>query len=335
MKLKFLSVLLALTAMMVMPSCNEKEIDDKEEVVVIFPKDQNPRFANEYELLTQALIANNYFVYGAILDMGSAEKQAESIKKMLNTDAKTLVFLSIDPNSLVISAALEKVHAAGRKVICYDRLQQNTEAVDVVISTDSKDIGKLQGKIIADLPQSSTIELIAGPSIDPNSRMLYDGAVEVLKEKIDLGIFTIPSGRKEFNDIKLSEWTADAGYTYMKEILASYYPNGTYPDGVLAPNDLVAQGVVKALSEITPAIEKYPYLTGQDNTTESRILIKSGRQTVTFDKDPAKLVLYSVQAVNAFGMGIDPTPNVVLNNGVKNVPYIKVDPILINKNNIY
>ena len=68
----------------------------------------------------------------------------------------------------------------------------------------------------------------------------------------------------------------------MEDRLKSY-AEGECPDMVLAATDNAAQGAVAALEGA--GITNMPIITGQDNSPASQALIKSGKQTMTIDKN--------------------------------------------------
>ena len=68
----------------------------------------------------------------------------------------------------------------------------------------------------------------------------------------------------------------------MKDRLSNY-AEGDCPDMVLAATDNAAQGAIEALEEA--GITNMPIITGQDNSAISQAYIKSGKQTMTIDKN--------------------------------------------------
>ena len=69
------------------------------------------------------------------------------------------------------------------------------------------------------------------------------------------------------------------------------------PDIVLAAADNAAQGAVAALEEA--GITNMPIITGQDNSPASQALIKSGKQTMTIDKNLKDMANNTAQIVNS------------------------------------
>ena len=82
--------------------------------------------------------------------------------------------------------------------------------------------------------------------------------------------------------MKGDSWDVADQKKTMEDRLKSY-ATGECPDMVLAATDNAAQGVVAALEEA--GITNMPIITGQDNSPASQALIKSGKQTMTIDKN--------------------------------------------------
>src|SRR4051812_32393681 len=76
-----------------------------------------------------------------------ADQQAQ-ISSMTTKGAKVIVIGATDAAQL--STQVEAARAAGAKVIAYDRLITNTEAVDYYIAFDNFKVGQLQGQALLD-----------------------------------------------------------------------------------------------------------------------------------------------------------------------------------------
>ena len=81
----------------------------------------------------------------------------------------------------------------------------------------------------------------------------------------------------------------------MEDRLKSY-AEGERPDMVLAAADNAAQGAIAALEGA--GITNMPIITGQDNSPASQALIKSGKQTMTIDKNLKDMANNTAMIVN-------------------------------------
>lgn len=91
------------------------------------------------------------------------------------------------------AAAVEAAKKAGVKVISYDRLITNTDAVDYYVTFDSVAVGKAQAQYLVDHAAGSSqpLYLYAGAASDNNAFLFFQGAWEVLQPKVADGTFKI------------------------------------------------------------------------------------------------------------------------------------------------
>ncbi len=113
----------------------------------------------------------------------------------------------------------------------------------------------------------------------------------------------------------------------MKARLSSYAA-GERPDLVLAAADNAAQGAVAALEEAS--IINMPVITGQDNSPASQALIKSGKQTMTIDKNLKDMANNTAMAINSL---INNTP-ITGSQTVAGIPVIYSKITVITKDNL-
>jgi putative multiple sugar transport system substrate-binding protein len=77
----------------------------------------------------------------------------------------------------------------------------------------------------------------------------------------------------------------------------TYYGAGERPDMVLAAADNASQGAIAALEEA--GITNMPVITGQDNSVKSQEYIKSGKQTMTIDKNLKEMAYNTAMIINS------------------------------------
>jgi putative multiple sugar transport system substrate-binding protein len=161
--------------------------------------------------------------------------------------------------------------------------------------------------------------------------VFFDGAMDVLKPKIDDGTLKIVSGQKSFNQVVTQGWKAENAQKRMDTLLAANYTK-TDLDGVLSPNDTLARAI---LASVKSAGKPNPIVTGQDSEVESVKLIMSGVQYSTINKDTRNLVKQAITMVNSLQGGGKPEVNdeKSYNNGVKVVPAFLLPPVIVTKEN--
>ena len=266
---------------------------------------------------------------------GGVSEQQNQISAMVTKGAKVIVVGAIDGSQL--GTQLKAAKDAGATVIAYDRLVKNTAAVDYYVAYDNFKVGELQGQALLDgmakkKPNGPyNIELFAGSPDDANAQVFFDGAMKVLKPKIDDGTLKVVSGQKDFNQVVTQGWKAENAQKRMDTLLAANYTSAAL-DGVLSPNDTLARAII---TSVKAAGKPVPIVTGQDSEVESVKSIMAGEQYSTINKDTRNLVKETIAMVTALQKGQKPTVNDTksYNNGVKVVPANLLPPVIVTKEN--
>ncbi|MFM6848662.1 MAG: substrate-binding domain-containing protein, partial [Terrabacter sp.] len=266
---------------------------------------------------------------------GGVSEQQNQISAMVTKGAKVIVVGAIDGSQL--GTQLKAAKDAGAVVIAYDRLVKNTNAVDYYVAYDNFKVGELQGQALLDgmakkKPNGPyNIELFAGSPDDANAQVFFDGAMKVLKPKIDDGTLKVVSGQKDFNQVVTQGWKAENAQKRMDTLLSANYTSAAL-DGVLSPNDTLARAI---LTSVKAAGKPNPIVTGQDSEVESVKSIMAGVQYSTINKDTRNLVKDTIEMVTALQKGQTPKVNDTksYNNGVKVVPANLLPPVIVTKEN--
>ena len=266
---------------------------------------------------------------------GGVSEQQNQISAMVTKGAKVIVVGAIDGSQL--GSQLKAAKDAGATVIAYDRLVKNTPAVDYYVAYDNFKVGELQGQALLDGMAKKkangpyNIELFAGSPDDANAKVFFDGAMKVLKPKIDDGTLKVVSGQKDFNQVVTQGWKAENAQKRMDTLLAANYTSAAL-DGVLSPNDTLARAII---TSVKAAGKPVPVVTGQDSEVESVKSIMAGEQYSTINKDTRNLVKETIAMVTALQKGQTPTVNDTksYNNGVKVVPANLLPPVIVTKEN--
>ena len=267
---------------------------------------------------------------------GGVSEQQNQISSMVTKGAKVIVVGAIDGSQL--GTQLKQAHDNGAIVIAYDRLVKNTDAVDYYVAYDNFKVGELQGQALLDGMKSKkasgpyNVELFAGSPDDANAKVFFDGAMSVLKPKIDDGTLKVVSGQKSFEQAVTQGWKAENAQKRMDTILAGSYGSAAL-DGVLSPNDTLARAI---LTSVKAAGKPTPVVTGQDSEVESVKSIMAGQQYSTINKDTRKLVEHALEMVKGLQAGNKPEINddKSYNNGVKVVPAFLLPPVIVTKENV-
>jgi D-xylose transport system substrate-binding protein len=259
------------------------------------------------ELLTQ--IAN--------MDAALQESQCD---QMFTSGINVLIIAAQD--SAAAATIVDKAHAAGVKVISYDRLVMNTSNVDVYISFDGVQVGVLQGKWLTKAVPKGNYAILSGAPTDNNAKLFKQGAMSIIQPLVDSGAIKIVAEQP------VVEWKPENALKIMENALTA---NKNNIQGVLAPNDGTAGGCIQALAAQGLKIP----ITGQDAELAAAQRIVKGTQGMTVFKDTRMLGDAAVEAAKSmFGGYTLANANQTVNNNTVDVPSILLVPISVTKDNI-
>ena len=261
-------------------------------------------------------------------------QQQQQIEAMIEQGAKVIVVGPIDGTQL--GSVLEKAAADGIAIIGYDRLIENTTAVDAVVQFGSVRTGELQGQSLLDGLAARkgagpyNIELFGGGPADPNAPNFFKGAMSVLQPKIDDGTLVVVSGQTDFTQCATPDWDNAKAQARMDSLLSGFYSDKSI-DGVLAPNDGIARAIMTSAEQ---AGQDVPVVDGLDAENESVVSIWEGKQWSTVAKPTQDLVSKTVELVQALQKGEAlPDPSEMVDNGKKQVSVYALDPTVVTKDN--
>jgi len=260
--------------------------------------------------------------------------QQQQIEAMIQAGAKVIVIGPVDGSQL--GTVVEEAKNQGVYIIGYDRMIQNTQAVDAVVQFGSIETGKLQGQALLDGLKAwkgngpYNIELFGGGPADPNAPNFFTGAMQVLQPKIDDGTLTIVSGQKDFATVATPDWSNDKAQARMDTLLATNYAGKTI-DGVLAPNDGIARAIITSCLN---AGQKTPVTSGLDAEDETVSWVWQGKQWSTTYKPTDQLVAQTLTLIKALQAGTPlPAATEMDNNGTKDVAVYALPPTTVTKDN--
>jgi putative multiple sugar transport system substrate-binding protein len=274
------------------------------------------------------------------------DQQISQIQNQVAGGAKILVVAAIDGKTL--GPVLEDAASQGVKVIAYDRLINDTEAVDYYATFDNYKVGTLQGQFIEealglkDGKGPFNLEPFAGSPDDNNAKFFFSGAWDVLLPYVKSGQLVVPSGKSPASDddwqsIGILGWGSDDAQAEMDNRLQSFYTGGAKVDVVLSPNDSLALGIEQSLlSAGYVAGTDFPVITGQDADKANVKAILAGQQSMTVWKDTRTLGDQVEKMVKEIVAGDEVTVNdtKTYDNGKKVVPSFLLDPQVVVKDDV-
>jgi putative multiple sugar transport system substrate-binding protein len=329
------------------PATPTTETQAKLSVGVVLPTKDEPRWIQDETRFNDAFKAAGYDVQ-VLFSQGDSAKEKANVESLIAQGVKVIVICPQDATAA--AAAAEEARAAGVKVISYDRLIRETEAVDYYVTFDSVSVGKAQAQYLVDKASGTgnPLYLYAGAASDNNAFLFFEGAWDVLQPKIADGTFVIKNSseavalqdkatltRDEMGKI-IGQVTTDWKFDVAKNLAEANLTAATAADKgdvfILAPNDGTARSIADTFAA-DKAVTSY-VVTGQDAEEPSVQYIIDGKQSMTVLKDVRTLVGDAIAAAVAYLSGGAPEQTATYNNGKIDVPAKPSVVVTVDKSNV-
>ncbi|MFZ3070114.1 MAG: sugar-binding protein [Anaerolineaceae bacterium] len=331
------------------PAATEETTPDSEKLAVgiVLPTKDEPRWIQDETRFKDALQTAGYNVE-ILFSQGDSAKEKQNVETLISKGIKVLIICPQD--STAAAASAEAARAAGVKVVSYDRLITDTDAVDYYVTFDSIAVGAAQAQYLVDKATGTGLPLYlyAGASSDNNAFLFFEGAWNVLQPKIADGTFVIKNSaeavalqgkatltRDEMAKI-IGQITTNWDFNTAKNLAEANLTATTAADKgqvfILAPNDGTARAIADAFAADTDVTEYF--VTGQDAEKASVQYIIDGKQSMTVLKDVRTLVSDAIAAAVAFLEGTTPEQTNTYNNGVIDVPAKPSAVVSVDKSNV-
>ncbi len=355
----FLVLALIVIASMILAACQQQATptqpsgeaqptpSEKLAVGIVLPTKDEPRWIQDETRFKEALTAAGYEVE-ILFSQGSSAKEKENVEALITKGIQVLIICPHDGTAA--AAAAEEAARAGVKVISYDRLIRDTQAVDYYVTFDSIAVGAQQAQYLVDKAsgQGNPLFLYAGAASDNNAFLFFEGAWNVLQPKVADGTFVIKNSseavalqgkatltRDEMAKI-IGQVTTNWDFNTAKSLAEANLTATTAADKgdvfILAPNDGTARAIADAFAadrDVTSYL-----VTGQDAEKASVQYIIDGKQSMTVFKDVRTLVQDAIAAAVALLKNETPAARGSYNNGVKDVPAIQSPVVTVDSANV-
>jgi putative multiple sugar transport system substrate-binding protein len=316
-------------------------------VGIVLPTREEPRWIQDETRFRDALEAAGYEVE-ILFSQGDSAIELANVEQLITQGIQVLILTPHD--GAAAAAAAEAARAAGVKVIAYDRLILETEAVDYYVTFDSIAVGAAQAQYLVDKAEGegNPLYLYAGAATDNNAFLFFEGAWNVLQPKIADGTFVIKNSseavalqdnatldREQMGVILgqiTTEWDFDTAKSLAEANLIAAPAEDKGDVFILAPNDGTARAIADAFAadaDVTSYV-----VTGQDAEVASVQYIIDGKQSMTVLKDVRTLVGDAIAAAIAYLTGGEPEATNVYNNGVIDVPAKPSVVIAVDQENV-
>jgi len=279
---------------------------------------------------------------------GDVDKERANVEDLITKGVKVIIYTPHDGTAA--AAAAEAARDAGVKVVSYDRLILDTEAVDYWVTFDNIAVGEAQGQYLVDKASGSgnPLYLYAGAAYDNNAFLFFEGAWNVLQPKIADGTFVIKNSseaealqdkaeltRDDMDDIIgqiTTEWDFDTAKSLAEANLVATTAADKGDVFILAPNDYTARAIADEFA-IDADVSSY-VITGQDADIASVQYIIDGKQSMTVLKDARIMADDAINAAIVFLEGSTPLETQTYNNGVIDVPAKPSELISVDRDNV-
>ncbi|QGY45952.1 substrate-binding domain-containing protein [Maribellus comscasis] len=249
-----------------------------------------------------------------------AGKQLEQAKELLTNGVDVLVIVPVD--QFAAADIVNEAHTKNVKVISYDRLIKNCK-LDFYVSTDNVEIGALQADYLTKIRPTGNYALIGGARSDNNSQFLYLGQMNVLQPLVEKGDVKIV-----YNEFT-NAWEEEEGYEQTKKLLSQT----DKVDAIIAGNDAIALGSIKALTEAGK--EEQVLVAGMDADLKNLQEIVAGHQTCTIYKPYEKLAATAAELATKLGRSEECERTFqTISNGAMLVPTVFHEAMIVNKENL-
>src|SRR4030066_2161479 len=357
-----LSVVFILSMLLVGTGCKEEAVEEvgeeveeevEEEVAVtgsvgvVLPTKDEPRWIQDETRFNAAFSAAGYDVE-ILFSEASSAKEKENVEALITKGVQVIIICPQD--STAAAAAAEEARDAGVKVISYDRLITDTDAVDYYVTFDSISVGEAQAQYLVDKATGTgnPLYLYAGAASDNNAFIFFEGAWNILQPKIADGTFVIKNSsqavslqdkatltRDEMGQI-IGQITTNCDFDDAKSLAEANLTVASAADKgdvfILAPNDGTGRALADAFgadSDVTSYV-----VTGQDAEIPSIQYIIDGKQSMTVLKDVRTLVDDATAAAIKYLEGGTPEETNTYNNGVIDVPAKPSAVVSVDQSNV-
>jgi putative multiple sugar transport system substrate-binding protein len=329
------------------PAAEEPAVEITGSVGIVLPTKEEPRWIQDEARFNDLLTEAGYDVE-ILFSESSSAKERENVESLVTKGIEVLIICPHD--SSAAAAAAKEARDADVKVLSYDRLITDTDAVDYYVTFDSVSVGEAQGQYLVDKASGSDnpLYLYAGAATDNNAFLFFEGAWNVLQPKIADGTFRIINSSKavelqdkatltrdEMGEI-IGQVTTEWDFDTAKSLAESHLTVASAADKgdvfILAPNDGTARAIADAFSADSD-VSSY-VVTGQDAEKASIQYIIDGKQSMTVLKDVRTLVSDAINAAIAYLEGGAPEQTTTYDNGVIDVPAKPSEVIAVDKDNV-
>ena len=317
--------------------------------IVLPTKDEDRWVADEAKF--RELIDEKGYKADIMYSQGSSAIEKTNVETLLAKGIKVLLICPYD--AAASASSVEMAKEEGVKVISYDRLITDTDAVDYYVAFESTKIGEAMGQYLVEQAQAYggtglNLYLYSGALTDNNSFYFFRGYWNSLQPKIADGTFIVRNSdvamqykdiydlsREQLFEIMQSvdtEWKPEHAKSRAEADLTSASKEEKALSFIIAPDDNTARAIGDAFMADAD-VEEYR-LCGADGVEGSVQYIIDGKQDMTVYCNPEMLTVDAMNLVDKLLNDEEVETTESVNNGIKDVPTLRSDVQTITRDNI-
>ena len=258
--------------------------------------------------------------YFSEASQASETVQASQFENMLTRGVNVLILTPV--NGASAAALVRKANRAKVPVIDYNFLALNAD-VDCFIGRDAVQMAESIAQDAVKVAPSGNYILVLGEESTSVAQEERKGYLNILKPFVDSGKIKIVS--EQFNkgwSTELARAQVENALTKVKNDVAA----------VLCANDGTAYGAIQALQ--AQGLGGKVFVNGVDAEPRAQELIKQGLMTLSNFTDFWQSGVEAAGAAAKLAKGQKIETGATVNNGLKDVPWIKIQNLNINKDNL-
>lgn len=293
---------------------------DKEKIVIGFAMDTlvHERWLRDRDIFVAKANELGAEVILQIAHSDSREQERQ-VQYLLDQGIDVLVLV---PHDAVSAAGMvKKAKDRGVKVISYDRLVKNAD-VDLYISFDNIKVGELMGQAAVNQAPTGNYLLLNGSESDNNSAMFREGYKSMLEQAAKDGSVNI------VGETWVKDWLYENALTYMRDMM----DEDPKIDAIIAGNDTLAGAAIHVLTE--KRLAGSVTVVGHDADLDGCQRVVEGTQYATVYKPIDIEATKGAHFAVTLARGGEVEAGDTINDGRYDVPFYKIEPILVTRDNM-
>lgn len=246
--------------------------------------------------------------------------QSEQVNDMIASGIDILVIVPQDSEKA--ASCVNAAKKAGIPVVSYDRLVRDAN-VDVYVSFDNVKVGQVAAEALVEAVPEGEYIILNGAENDNNSKMFNAGYMSVLNKLENRNRIKVVA------ETWVEDWRREVAFDFVSKVLKE---KGESIKGIIAGNDSLAWGAIDSISvaRLTGKIK----VVGHDADLAACKRIVEGTQISTVYKPIKNLVDETLKCCKLLLEGNTVNIETMINDGTYDVPYLMIDVISVNKENL-